>query len=113
MGLYKGFIATKGKEPIEKYKGVNSFRCYEDVAELPSFAGVLRDDCIAFWEIGLAGEIRSVSFAELRIKEAIRLGFKKCIISEHNIKELPKDFYNQIEIVGVSNIRSAYYESTK
>ncbi len=74
---------------------------------------VIRDDCIAFGEIGLAGEIRSVSFAELRIKEAIRLGFKKCIISEHNIKELPKDFYNQIEIVGVNNIRSAYYESTK
>jgi predicted ATP-dependent serine protease len=74
---------------------------------------VIRDDCIAFGEIGLAGEIRSVGFAELRIKEAIRLGFRKCIISEHNIKELPKDFYNQIEIVGVSNIRSAYYESTK
>lgn len=46
MGLYKGFIATKGKEPIEKYKGLDSFRCYEDVAKLPSFAGVLRDDCI-------------------------------------------------------------------
>ena len=74
---------------------------------------VIRDDCIAFGEIGLAGEIRSVGFAELRIKEAIRLGFRKCIISEHNIKELPKDFYNQIEIVGVSNIRSAYYEATK
>lgn len=74
---------------------------------------VIRDDCIAFGEIGLAGEIRSVSFAELRIKEAIRLGFKKCIISEHNLKELPKEFSQRIEIVGVSNIRSAYYESTK
>ncbi len=74
---------------------------------------VLRDDCIAFGEIGLAGEIRSVSFAQLRIKEAIRLGFKKCIIPEHNLKELPKDFNDQIEIVGVSNIRSAYYEATK
>lgn len=74
---------------------------------------VLRDDCIAFGEIGLAGEIRSVSFAQLRIKEAIRLGFKKCIISEHNLKEIPKEFNNQIEIVGVGNIRSAYYEATK
>ena len=45
-GLYKGFIATKGKEPVEKYKGLNSFRCYEDAKNLPSFAGVLRDDCI-------------------------------------------------------------------
>ena len=74
---------------------------------------VIRDDCIAFGEIGLAGEIRSVSFTELRIKEAIRLGFKKCIISESNIKEVPAEYKKQIEIVGVSNIRSAYYEATK
>ncbi len=74
---------------------------------------VIRDDCIAFGEIGLAGEIRSVNYAELRIKEAIRLGFRKCIISEHNIKELPKNFFDQIEIVAVNNIRSAYYEAIK
>ena len=45
-GLYKGFIATDGKQPMEKYKGLNKFKCYADVAKLPSFAGVLRDDCI-------------------------------------------------------------------
>ncbi len=45
-GLYKGFIATDGKQPMEKYKGLNSFRCYKDVQKLPSFAGVLHDDCI-------------------------------------------------------------------
>lgn len=45
-GLYKGFIATNGKKPIEKYKGLNGFKCYEDAKKLPSFAGVLRDDCI-------------------------------------------------------------------
>lgn len=73
----------------------------------------IRDDCISFGEIGLAGEIRSVSFAELRIKEAIRLGFKKCILSEHNLKEIPNDYKNQIEIIGVNNIRSAYYEAIK
>ena len=46
MGLYKGFIVTDGKTPMEKYKGLNNFKCYADVAKLPSFAGVLRDDCI-------------------------------------------------------------------
>lgn len=74
---------------------------------------VLRDDCISFGEIGLAGEIRSVSFAELRIKEAIRLGFRKCIISENNLREIPDEFKRQIEIVPVNNIRSAYFEATK
>lgn len=46
MGLYKGFIATDGKTPLEKYKGKKNFKCYKDVQELQSFAGVLRDDCI-------------------------------------------------------------------
>ena len=46
MGLYKGFIVTDGKTPLEKYKGKKDFKSYADVADLPSFAGVLRDDCI-------------------------------------------------------------------
>lgn len=45
-GLYKGFIVTDGKQPMEKYKGLDTFKCYKDVQKLPSFAGVLRDDCI-------------------------------------------------------------------
>jgi putative DNA primase/helicase len=45
-GLYKGFIVTDGKQPMEKYKGVNTFKSYKEVQKLPSFAGVLRDDCI-------------------------------------------------------------------
>lgn len=45
-GLYKGFIATEGKQPTEKYKGVCTFKSYKDVQKLHSFAGVLRDDCI-------------------------------------------------------------------
>ena len=45
-GLYKGFIATDGKTPTEKYKGIDKFKSYADVKKLPSFAGVLRDDCV-------------------------------------------------------------------
>ena len=74
---------------------------------------VLRDDTIAFGEIGLAGEIRSVSYAELRVREAIRLGFKKCVISSHNLKEIGPTLKNQIELVGVNNIRKAFDETVK
>ncbi len=74
---------------------------------------VLRDDCIAFGEIGLAGEIRAVSYAETRIREAIRLGFKKCIISAHNLNELNESLFGKIEIKGVNNIRSAFEETLK
>ena len=45
-GLYKGFIQTKGKEPLEKYKGVDKFKTYAEIRDNVSFAGVLRDDCI-------------------------------------------------------------------
>lgn len=74
---------------------------------------VLRDDCITFGEIGLAGEIRAVNACETRINEAIRLGFKKCIISKYNLKELDQTIKNKIEIVGVNNIRAAYDEALK
>ncbi len=74
---------------------------------------VLRDDCIAFGEIGLAGEIRAVSYAETRIREAIRLGFKKCIISAHNLNELNESLFGKIEIKGVNNIRLAFEEALK
>ena len=74
---------------------------------------VLRDDCIAFGEIGLAGEIRAVNSCEIRINEAIRLGFRKCIISKYNLKELSQDLKSRIEIIGVNNIRTAYDEALK
>lgn len=45
-GLYKGFIATNGKEPIEKFKGLNSFRSYDEIKDLPEFAGVLQEDTV-------------------------------------------------------------------
>ncbi len=72
----------------------------------------LRDDAIAFGEIGLAGEIRSVSCAEIRVREAIRLGLKKCIIPSRNVKDIDPELSQKIKIVGVSNIRKAYQEAT-
>ena len=71
----------------------------------------LRDDCIAFGEIGLAGEIRGVGSAELRIREAIRLSMKKVILPKRNLDEISKELKTKIEIVGVNNIRKAYEES--
>ena len=38
----------------------------------------LADDLVAFGEVGLTGEIRSVNFIEKRISEAAKLGFKRC-----------------------------------
>ncbi len=69
---------------------------------------VVRQDVLAFGEIGLAGEIRSVGFCEQRIREAARLGFSKVIIPKDNLKHLPKDLFSAIEIVGVKYISEAF-----
>lgn len=63
------------------------------------------NDVIAIGEVGLTGEVRSVNQIEKRIKEAEKLGFKKCIIPESN-KKLLKDTY-KLDIIGVQNIIEA------
>ncbi|MFC1645605.1 DNA repair protein RadA [Candidatus Omnitrophota bacterium] len=44
-------------------------------------------DIIIFGEVGLGGEIRSVTNSSLRLKEATKLGFKKAIIPEGNVRD--------------------------
>ena len=58
--------------------------------------------CVAIGEVGLTGEIRAVNLIEKRLKEAEKLGFKKCIIPENN-KKLLKEKY-KLDIIGVKNI---------
>lgn len=41
---------------------------------------------VLFGEVGLTGEIRAVSYPELRVKEAARLGFNHCILPSGNLK---------------------------
>lgn len=72
---------------------------------------VVDDGIIAFGEIGLAGEIRAVSNCELRITEAERLGFKKCIIPHYNFASLNNLKNYKIEIIGAKTIRQAVMEA--
>ena len=67
---------------------------------------VVPDDVIAFGEIGLAGEVRAVQCAEMRVAEAARLGFGTCILPYRCLKSLEKNKYN-IRLIGVHNIRQA------
>jgi DNA repair protein RadA/Sms len=59
---------------------------------------------VAIGEVGLTGEVRSVSQIDQRVKEAEKLGFKNIIIPKANLKELKK---SKADIVGVSSIREA------
>ncbi len=71
----------------------------------------IRDDTLVIGEIGLGGELRTVSYCEQRIKEAERLGFNRCIIPKHNLKTLSDGFKGNIEIVGASNVNEAFNAS--
>lgn len=70
----------------------------------------IREDTVVFGEIGLAGELRSINRADLRISEAARLGFKRCILPYHNLKSLSNP--EGIEIIGAKSIRDAYEAAT-
>lgn len=59
-----------------------------------------------FGEVGLAGEIRGVSFAEKRISEAVKIGFTKLIIPYDN-RDAAADFADETEICCARNLREA------
>ena len=53
-------------------------------------------------EVGLTGEVRRINLIEKRLKEAEKLGFKKCIIPESNKKGLKDNF--KLDIIGVKDV---------
>ena len=64
------------------------------------------DDLIVFGEVGLSGEVRSVSMAENRVLEAAKLGFHSCILpasSASGIKKVP-DGMKLIPIRGIGQL---------
>lgn len=69
---------------------------------------IVPDDVLAFGEIGLAGEIRSVTACDQRIKEAAKLGFKKCVIPYRNYSKLSKNVLDLMEVVPVKTVRQAF-----
>ena len=57
-------------------------------------------------EVGLAGEIRSVSQPVLRINEAQKLGFKHCILPKNNCRD-PQLKKAGIELIPVASLQEA------
>ena len=64
-------------------------------------------DLAVFGEVGLSGEIRSVSQVLARLKEAQSLGFKRVILPEGNLSHLEKEDIPDMKLDGVNNIRKA------
>jgi len=68
---------------------------------------VIDAEAVTVGEVGLGGEIRSVMRIESRIKEAIHMGFKRCLIPKRNLKGLPNDLHQKIKIIGVEVVEDA------
>lgn len=79
------------------------------LAIISSFKNIpIAKDVVAIGEVGLTGEVRNVNMIESRIKEAQKLGFKKCIVPYINKVNIKDKF--DIKIVGVKNINEAIKE---
>ena len=85
----------------------------EPAADLPVLLAVassyrdqiIPNDTVAIGEVGLTGEIRSVTQINQRLSEVSRLGFKKCIIPYNNAEniEIPEG----LTVFKVKNLREA------
>jgi DNA repair protein RadA/Sms len=92
---------------------VGGFRLVEpaiDMAVVLAVSSSLKEipvdtDVVVFGEVGLSGEIRAVSQADTRLKEASKIGFRKAVVPRSNFDRM-KD-KPDIQITPVSNVTEA------
>jgi DNA repair protein RadA/Sms len=83
-----------------------------DLGVLAAIASSVRNRVIApttavFGEVGLAGEIRGVAQAALRVREAAQMGFRRCVMPEANIDPSQERTTEACELVGVRTVDEA------
>lgn len=89
--------------------GLNLNEPAADLAAVMALASSFRDkpvpdDLTAVGEVGLTGEIRSVSALSQRLSEIQRLGFTKCLVPARGIKDVTLP---GLRLIPVRNIREA------
>jgi DNA repair protein RadA/Sms len=65
----------------------------------------VKDGTVVFGEVGLAGEVRGVGQASLRLREAAQMGFNRCVIAEGNCA--PEDVPAGLDVVTVKTVGEA------
>jgi DNA repair protein RadA/Sms len=70
-----------------------------------AFDQIVDAQTVVFGEVGLAGEIRAVSMADLRLAEASKLGFTRCILPIQNKRRL--EGRPGLEVHGVAHLKEA------
>jgi DNA repair protein RadA/Sms len=81
-----------------------------DLGVIASIASSVKDrviepDMVVFGEVGLGGEVRGISRSEVRVKEAARLGFKRCLLPKQNQEKIRG--VKGIELIGAITVQDA------
>ncbi len=66
----------------------------------------LPPELVVFGEVGLSGEVRGVSLADIRLQESVKLGFSKCLMPKSNFEQL-KTKKPRIKIIPVSSLKQS------
>ncbi len=59
---------------------------------------------VAFGEVGLTGEVRSVSQSRLRVREAAKLGYTTCILPQADLQAAQEELPDGITYIGIKNL---------
>lgn len=59
---------------------------------------------VAFGEVGLTGEVRSVTQTRLRVREAVKLGYQTCILPQADLSAARAELPDGINYIGVRNL---------
>jgi DNA repair protein RadA/Sms len=105
LGTFDVFVNVAG--------GIRIDEPASDLGIASSIVSSLRDkpidaQSVAIGEVGLGGEIRTVSQIERRVQEATKLGFQKIIVPKNNVKELRMN--TEVEVIGVEGVETAMKE---
>lgn len=64
-------------------------------------------DVAVVGEVGLSGEVRAVSQIGPRVSEAARLGFKRVVVPQGNLKGVSLDPDHPVDVLGISTLAEA------
>jgi DNA repair protein RadA/Sms len=68
---------------------------------------VLDPEMLVMGEVGLGGEIRSIPRVESRLKEAVHMGFKRCLMPKYNMKGISEEIRKKIQIHPIEVVEQA------
>jgi len=63
------------------------------------------DGTVVLGEVGLAGEVRAIGQVDIRLAEARKMGFTRCLVPDSNLKRIPD--IDEMDVVGIKTVPEA------